>query len=84
MKKFMLLAAVLFTAVCGSFNYNQGKESELSDFAKANIKALSKDGENSWPCIEYDNCRCLEWVVLSCGVASPIYYPGYVNFHEEL
>lgn len=51
MKKYLFLAAVLFTAVCGSFNYNQGKEGELSDLAKANIKALSKDGADSWPCI---------------------------------
>lgn len=49
MTRYLLLAVVLITAVCGSFYYNQEKESELSDLAKANIKALA-----GWP--EYSGC----------------------------
>lgn len=45
MKKIFLSAAVVIAAVAGTFCYNNHEsEVEMSDMAKANVKALAKDG----------------------------------------
>lgn len=41
MKKYFFSAALVFAAVAGAYCYNQKSESEMSDIAKANVKALA-------------------------------------------
>lgn len=60
------------------------REEDMSDLAKANAEALSKDGDKYWPCMPYQDLSCMEWIVLSSGVAAPIYYPEFVNYQEVL
>lgn len=43
MKKAFLFAAVVIAAVAGTFCYNHESDNEMSETAKANVKALAKD-----------------------------------------
>lgn len=59
MKKILLSAAVVFAAVVGAFCYSSESrnENEMSDLAKANVKALA--GVEFGPlCIAYDDAIC--------------------------
>ena len=49
MKKVIFCAAVAFAAVAGTFCYNSESrnENEMSDLAKANVKALAEEEENN-------------------------------------
>lgn len=48
------------------------------------MKKLVGDGDKYWPCMPYQDLSCMEWIVLSSGVAAPIYYPEFVNYQEVL
>ena len=69
MKKLFLCAAVVLAAVAGTFCYNSESrnENEMSDLAKANVKALAEEGSRScclnyyvWECsVDYWNVGCV-------------------------
>ena len=52
MKKVILYAAVAFAAVAGTVCYNSESENEMSDLAKANVKALGGTNAVEIPCAE--------------------------------
>lgn len=51
MKKLFLCAALVLAAVAGTVCYNteSRNENEMSDLAKANVKALAEEEENNKP-----------------------------------
>lgn len=47
LKRLFLFVAVVIAAVAGTFCYNHEKEEEMSDLAKANVKALAMDDKDN-------------------------------------
>lgn len=67
MKKIFLSAALVLAAVAGAFCYNSESENEMSDLAKANVKALA---ENQKACYITPDWECQHKVLGSlcvCG-----------------
>ena len=61
MKKMYLFAAVVIAAVAGTICYNHESDSQMSDMAKENVKALaSDDGHHREDCMDgQDLCEML-------------------------
>lgn len=67
MKKILFSAAVAFAAVAGTVCYNSESKNEMSDLAKANVKALA---ENQKACYLTSDWECQHKVAGSlcvCG-----------------
>lgn len=84
MKSLYFIVIIMVCAISGIILQGTKQDYSLSDMGKANVEALCNDDYEHWPCMYNPSYSCVEWIVLSCGVASPIYYSGFVNYQEKL
>ncbi len=70
MKKILISAAVVIAAVAGVTCYNHESEVEMSDMAKANVRALAdnKPDHPQWDCDSYSCVIYCQIVCPSCGM----------------
>lgn len=82
MKRLFLFTAIVIAAIAGTVCYNHDSDNELSETAKANIKALADNRDDNEACEKKKGATCMEWIVKPGGLAGAIYYPDYINRME--
>lgn len=82
MRNAILMIALALSAVGASLSYSIKDEKNISELVEANIEALSLETQDDFPCIVRPGSSCMEWIVLSCGVANAVHYKGYINYME--
>ena len=82
MKRFLLIGALLLSAVVVSLGYNMKNETGMSELVKANIEALNQEEQGIEGCIKIHGGKCMEWYVESNGGPGVKYHDNYINYME--
>ena len=84
MKRFLLIGALLLSAVAVSLGYNMKNGNGMSELVEDNIEALNQQEQDLEGCIEKRGGHCLELYVESSGGSGVEYHDDYINYMEVL
>ena len=83
MKRFLLLGALVLSAVAASLGYNMKNEIGMSELVEDNIEALNQQEEIEG-CIIQHGGKCLVLYVESSGGSGVQEHKDYINYMEVL
>ncbi len=84
MKRFLLIGALLLSAVAVSLGYNMNNENNMSELVEDNIEALNQEEQEIEGCIRNTGGHCMELYVESSGGSGVEYHDDYINYMEVL